>query len=102
MEESNFLIILSVADESELHQLGKLAESVNLPVSWFFEPDIGDELTAIAIAPSPKTVEITAGLPLALSEYVKGPPEGEAFTFSVARPSEDRIIIDLRGITKGD
>lgn len=67
-QESNFLIVLSVADEDELKELGEIAESNNLPVSWFTEPDIGDQLTAIAIAPSPATVAITAHLSLALSE----------------------------------
>lgn len=69
-KESNFLIILSTQDELELTELGHSAEELNLPVSWFREPDIEDQLTAIAIAPSPDTVELTAHLPLALSEVV--------------------------------
>lgn len=69
LKESNFLIILSVEDETALRQLGKRAEQANLPVSWFTEPDIDDELTAVAIAPSPDTVELCAELPLALREY---------------------------------
>lgn len=69
-EESNFLIILSVESEEELWLLGASAELKNLPVTRFTEPDIGNELTAIAIAPSPATVEMCAHLPLALSEVV--------------------------------
>lgn len=67
-QESNFLIILSVPDEENLRDLGKSAVALGLPVTYFTEPDIGDELTALAIAPSPATVELTAKLPLALSE----------------------------------
>lgn len=69
LTESNFLIILSVEDEKALAALGRQAEEANLPVSWFREPDIGDELTAVAIAPSPATVELCAELPLALREF---------------------------------
>lgn len=70
LEESNFLIILSVADEIELFRLGQRADKANLPVTYFNEPDIDDELTAIAVAPSPKTVELMFELPLALCEVV--------------------------------
>lgn len=70
LQESNFLIILSTQDENELTELGHSAEKMNLPVSWFREPDIDNQLTAIAIAPSPDTVELTATLPLALSEVI--------------------------------
>lgn len=70
LQESNFLIILSTENEEELEALGHTAETKNLPVTWFREPDIEDELTAIAIAPSPATVEMTAHLPLALSSTV--------------------------------
>jgi peptidyl-tRNA hydrolase len=70
IQESNFLIILSVKNEQELKALGDEADKQGLPVTWFTEPDIEDELTAIAIAPSPQTVELTCKLPLALSEMV--------------------------------
>lgn len=69
LTESNFLIILSVENEEALSDLGERAEALNLPVSWFTEPDIDDQLTAIAIAPSPTTVELCADLPLALREF---------------------------------
>ena len=69
LKESNFLIILSMESEGALRALGREAELRNLPVSWFTEPDIDDQLTAIAIAPSPMTVELCSGLPLALREF---------------------------------
>lgn len=69
LKESNFLIILSVENESALRELGEEAERRHLPVSWFTEPDIDDQLTAIAIAPSPATVELCEDLPLALREF---------------------------------
>jgi peptidyl-tRNA hydrolase len=69
LQESNFLIILSVEDEVTLKERAAEAESRNLPVTYFYEPDIGNQLTAIAVAPSPVTVELMADLPLALREY---------------------------------
>lgn len=69
LQESNFLIILSVANEIDLYRLGQQAAKANLPVSYFNEPDIGDQLTAIAVAPSLKTVALMADLPLAFAEY---------------------------------
>lgn len=76
--ESNFLIILSVANEAELFRRGQKAEKLNLPTTWFNEPDIGDQLTAIAVAPSPQTVELMADLPLALAEFSGSSEAGAA------------------------
>lgn len=97
-KESNFLIILSAENEQALKKLGEDAEALNLPVSWFTEPDIEDQLTAIAIAPSPATVELTSDLPLALREYIVGPPAEDKLIFSVERISTDQLLIDIRGI----
>lgn len=69
LTESNFLIILSVENEVALKERGFAAEELNLPVTWFREPDLEDSLTAIAVAPSPATVELMSDLPLALREY---------------------------------
>lgn len=94
IQESNFLIILSVKNEEELAALGKEADQLGLPVTWFTEPDIEDQLTAIAIAPSPQTVELTAKLPLALSEMVPVTDEYNIITRHV-RVENDEIIIRL-------
>lgn len=69
MEDSNFLVILSVENEEALALRALAADGSNLPVTWFREPDIGNALTAIAVAPSPRTVELMADLPLAFREY---------------------------------
>lgn len=78
LEESNWLVILSVADESELERLGDEAHDRYLPVTWFHEPDLDGQLTAIAIAPHPHTEALLSSLPLALKEF-----NG----FSTAQPS---------------
>lgn len=95
LQESNYLIILSVEDEKALEKLGNQADELNLPVTRFTEPDIGDELTAISIAPSPQTVELCQELPLALREYVRG---DDPFSFAVSRGEDDSIEIVLRGV----
>lgn len=65
---SNYLAWLSVADEIELMRLISLAKDHGLRWSAFREPDVGGQITAIAIEPHPKTAELCKGLPLALRE----------------------------------
>lgn len=65
---SNYLAWLSVADEAELMRLIVAAKDGGLRWSAFREPDVGGEITAIAIEPHPKAAELCRGLPLALKE----------------------------------
>lgn len=44
------------------------AKTQELDCAAFYEPDINNELTAIAIAPSKLAQKLTSGLPLALKE----------------------------------
>lgn len=65
-KQSNYLGFLSVANEDELNKLIELAKNNNITFSIFREPDIGDQITAIALAPGPKTKKLCSKLPLAL------------------------------------
>lgn len=65
-ENSNYLGLLSVTNESELLNLIALAQRENIAVSIFREPDIEDQITAIALAPGPKSKKLCGKLPLAL------------------------------------
>lgn len=65
---SNYLALLSVADEVELMRLLTEAKDAGLRWSAFREPDIGGAITAIAIEPHPKAAQLCRGLPLALKE----------------------------------
>jgi len=67
-KSSNYLALLSVEDEIELMRLIVGANDKNLRWSAFHEPDVGGKITAIAIEPHPKTVDLCKFLPLALSE----------------------------------
>lgn len=49
---SNYLILLSVPDEQSLIEWMDVACLEGIPCSLVREPDIGDEATALAIAPS--------------------------------------------------
>ena len=65
------LIVLSVEDENELTMLLLRARSEGLKISAFLEPDINNELTAIAMEPHEETYAMTSHLPLALKDYTR-------------------------------
>jgi peptidyl-tRNA hydrolase len=61
---SNHLVILGVDDELALTELYRRAEWDNLKVSAFREPDLGDQLTAIALEPGKRSSRFCRRLPL--------------------------------------
>jgi peptidyl-tRNA hydrolase len=67
-EESNYVVVVSVPDEDELLDLADVAFYKDVPVHVFCEPDIGDEHTALAMAPGPEAASICGSLPLAMRE----------------------------------
>jgi len=48
---SNYIILCSVPTETDLHAVHKSLRGINIPFTTFTEPDLNNELTAIAIAP---------------------------------------------------
>lgn len=66
--ESKFLILLAVPDEAELEALSHRVEHARLTAVAWREPDWGDTLTALAIAPDPMTSRLLANYPLTLRE----------------------------------
>ena len=65
-EQSNYLGLLSVGDEKELADLIEQATAHDIYFSVFREPDIDNQITAIALAPGPKSKKLCSRLPLAL------------------------------------
>lgn len=61
---SNSLIIVSVPDEARLAKLATKAEARGIVTARFVEPDLFDELTAVAFGPSPKTWRLLSNCPL--------------------------------------
>ena len=69
---SKYLVYLSAKDESHLQSIiNKLSEK-GIKHSVFREPDIDNQLTAVAIEPHIDLKRITSSLPLALKEYSAG------------------------------
>lgn len=64
---------LAAPSELALVNLFKKAEEAGLKCVIFKEPDIGNEVTAIAIEPHELTYKLTSSLPLALKNYAEGP-----------------------------
>lgn len=65
-DQSNYLGLLSVANEKELYNLMEQAQMHDIKFSIFREPDIGDQITAIALSPGAKSKKLCSKLPLAL------------------------------------
>jgi hypothetical protein len=65
-KKSNYLALLSVENEIELMRLLIKAADNNIRWTAYREPDVDGKITAIAIEPGIKSVEICKNLPLAL------------------------------------
>jgi peptidyl-tRNA hydrolase len=66
---SNYLINLSVKNETELESLIQKAQSKDIKIAIFREPDLGNQITAIALEPSEATRKLCSSFPKALREY---------------------------------
>lgn len=67
-KNSNYLAYLSVKDESDLLFLIEKAHSRGISISIFREPDIDNQVTAIAIEPSGEARRLCRNLPCALKK----------------------------------
>lgn len=65
-ESSNYLVVLSVEDEKALEQLLEKVSSRRIRFSLFREPDMNDELTAIALEPGKAAQKVCSNIGLAL------------------------------------
>lgn len=64
-----YLAQLSVENEEDLNLLIFKLEKSNIKYSIFREPDLNNQITAIAIEPSDKSRRLLSSLPLMLKEY---------------------------------
>lgn len=67
---SNYLVVVAAADEQALEHLAAEAVRRGIPITAVREPDISDELTAVAFAPGDEARRLLSSLPLALRERV--------------------------------
>jgi hypothetical protein len=64
-----YLAQLSCADEDDLKNLIEKLQKNNIKYSIFREPDLDDQITAIAIEPSDQSRRLLSSYPLMLKEY---------------------------------
>jgi peptidyl-tRNA hydrolase len=69
-EQSNFLALLSVKDENELHRIKRLAIEMGIAHAFFEEEDVSGEMTALVLEPGRRSQELCRGLPLALNKPI--------------------------------
>lgn len=68
---SNYLVLLEVENENKLKHLIRRCQQLNLAYSVFREPDIGNEITALAIEPSKVSRKLVSNLPLLFKSKIK-------------------------------
>lgn len=66
--KSDHICVLEIENEEKLKELLQKAKDKNIMHSAFFESDMNNELTAIALAPSNKTRKLCYHLKLALQK----------------------------------
>lgn len=66
LASSNYIVIVSVPDEAALHTLCCEAIRRGLTTTVVREPDVNDEVTALAIEPGLTAQKLCATMPLAL------------------------------------
>lgn len=67
-KNSNYLINLSVEDELSLRSLSTKLRLHGIKVTEFLEPDLDNQMTAVAFLSNETTRKLTSSLPLALKE----------------------------------
>ena len=65
---SNYIAVLELPGESDLKHLIKKAYENKIPTSIFMEPDLSNEITAIALCPGEASKKLCSNIPLALKK----------------------------------
>jgi D-serine deaminase-like pyridoxal phosphate-dependent protein len=65
---NNYLISLSIDSEQSLHHLLEKLKDTGVSVSYFLEPDIGNEMTSLCFLEIPETKKLTNKLKLSLND----------------------------------
>jgi hypothetical protein len=74
-KNSNSIIVLNCQNERKLIEFSQRLQEKGIRFAEFREPDIGNELTAIAICPGPDVKRICSGLPLSGKRVNEGAQE---------------------------
>ena len=68
---NNYIIALSVQSEKKLINLLTKLNNKSIPIAYFTEPDLNDELTSICFLENEHTKKLTSSLPLSLKNHEK-------------------------------
>lgn len=66
-ESSNYLVILEVEDENQLKLLINKSEEICIKCSVFKEPDLNNQITAVAFEPGDLSRRLLRNIKLAMS-----------------------------------
>lgn len=68
MDESNYIAVLNINNEFALQKIIEKASVKNIKFSIFREPDLDNQITAIALSPGIESKKLCANLKLALKD----------------------------------
>lgn len=68
MEQSNYIAVLGIENEEKLIELIEEAMMQFISLSFFREPDLGNQITAVALAAGEKSKKLCSDLKLALRD----------------------------------
>lgn len=68
LDDSNFLVVVSVPDEAALAELAAHAVEEGIVRTIVREPDLDNAITAVALQPGSEARRLCAEMPLALRE----------------------------------
>ncbi len=68
--ESNTLVQLEVKNEKQLQLLIDKCQQLQICYTVFREPDIGNQITAVALEPSDKTQKLVRNIPLLFKDKI--------------------------------
>lgn len=92
-KDSNYLILLELKDEKQLKLLSRRCEELNLAHTVFREPDIQNQVTAVAIEPSLLTKKLVAKIPLLFKdETTNYSPENTGHQSKSIQPNQNSAI----------
>lgn len=88
---SNSVIVLNTQNELKLHEFAEKLKKNGVKFAEFREPDIGNELTAIAICPGPTVKKLCSDLPLAGKRVNPGAQERLQRKFEIIEAMESTL-----------
>lgn len=91
-KESNYLVLLELSNEKQLKLLINKCEHHQLAYTVFREPDINNQITAIAIEPSPITRKLVQKIPLLFKSKQNGTTKNYGHESQVSQYNKDSTL----------